>query len=155
MSAVAVSGALAVGFRLLPWDQAFDSAASVEILNWIVVAPDNTVTIRIAQMEMGQGAMTSMAQLLAEELEVDWSRIKTEFVSIGTHLTRHKVFGRTETSASLGLRLADLPLRTAGAQIRAMLIRAAARRLSVAESELVAEDSVITHRPTRQKTDLW
>ena len=50
--------------------------------------------------------MTSMAQLLAEELEVDWSRIKTEFVSIGTHLTRHKAYGRTGTSASLGLRLA-------------------------------------------------
>jgi isoquinoline 1-oxidoreductase beta subunit len=150
-SAIAVGGAFALGFRLEKGANNFGGDEPVEVLNWVVLAPDNTVTIRIAQMEMGQGAMTGMAQLLAEELEVDWSIIRTEFVSIADQLRRHRVFGRTETSASAGLRLADLPLRTAGAQIRTILIKAAARRLNVPEAELVAKNGIVVHRPTGAK----
>jgi isoquinoline 1-oxidoreductase subunit beta len=122
----------------------------VEIKNWITVAPDSTVTIRIAQVEMGQGTMTTMAQLLAEELEANWSTIKTEFISIAAHLACDRCYGRTETSASDALRESDVPLRTIGAQIRTMLIRAAAQRLRVPEFELVAEDSTVRHLTTGQ-----
>lgn len=83
LSASAAGGALAVGFRLTGGSKA---TRSVEILNWVVVAPDNTVTIPIAQMEMGQGA-TTLAQLLAEELEVDWSLVRTEFISVTRRCT--------------------------------------------------------------------
>ena len=76
----------------------------MEIRDWITVSPDNTVTVRVAQMEMGQGATTTMAQLLAEELGVDWSTLKTEPISIRTHLLRGKVYGRTRTDASRGVR---------------------------------------------------
>ena len=99
-------------------------------------------------MEMGQGAITTMAQLLAEELDADWSKIRTEFISISTHLARHKVYGRTETSGGVGLRTSEQPLRTVGAQIRTMIVRAAARRLGVPSSELATKNSVIVHLPT-------
>jgi isoquinoline 1-oxidoreductase beta subunit len=97
---------------------------------------------------MGQGATTSMAQLLAEELEVDWSRIQTEFISMAEHLKRRRVYGRTNTAASEGVSSSHVLLRTCGAQIRTMFIRAAAKRLVVTESELVAENSSVTHMPT-------
>jgi isoquinoline 1-oxidoreductase subunit beta len=145
LSASAAGGALAVGFRLTG-----GSKASVEILNWIVVAPDNTVTIRIAQMEMGQGA-TTLAQLLAEELEVDWSLVRTEFISIARNMNREKIYGRTNTAGSEGVSGSQFLLRTAGAQIRMMLVKAAAERFAAPESELVAQGSAVTHTLTGRK----
>ena len=121
---------------------------AVEIDNWITIAPDNTTTIRIARMEMGQGTMTSMAQLLAEELGVDWSKVKTELISIRTQLRRSGIYGTTRTEASRSVTHSELMLRTCGAQIRTMLVRAAAEKLGVAESQLKAERSVVTHVAT-------
>ena len=149
LSAAAACGGLAIGLQVSRLNPSLAvEPESVEIHNWIVVAPDNTMTIRIAQMEMGQGAITSMVQLLAEELEVDWSKIKTEFISIARHLDHNRVYGRTETAASLGVKLSERPLRTAGAQIRTMLVKAAAKRLGAPEAELSAANSIITHRLT-------
>jgi isoquinoline 1-oxidoreductase subunit beta len=150
LSAAAAGGGLAIGLRFASFHSKNKTIEpeSGEIHNWIVVAPDNSVTIRIAQMEMGQGAMTAMAQLLSEELEVDWSKVKTDFISIAEQMRRNGVFGSTETGASMGVRRSELPLRTAGAQIRTMLVRAASQRLGVPESELVAKKSVITHTLT-------
>jgi isoquinoline 1-oxidoreductase subunit beta len=148
LSAAAACGGLAIGLRISRFAPSLAIEPGVEIHNWIVVAPDNTVTIRIAQMEMGQGAMTSMAQLMAEELEVDWSKIRTEFISIARHLARDRVYGRTNVVGSGGVTLSQGLLRTAGAQIRTMLVKAAAKRFEVPEAELVAENSIITHRLT-------
>jgi len=149
LSAAAVGGALVVGLRLAVRgaDGGLDDDA-VEVHNWITVAPDGTTTIRIARMEMGQGTMTSMAQLLAEELAVDWAKVKTEFISIRTQLRRRKVYGRTKTSASRSVRESEEMLRTSGAQIRIMFVEAAAKRFGVSASELEAANSVVTHIPT-------
>ena len=54
---------------------------ALEVTCWVVIAPDDTVTIRVAHAEMGQGAMTGLAMLVAEELECDWAKVRTEFVS--------------------------------------------------------------------------
>ncbi len=150
LSAAASGGAMAFGF---PWGAAGVAEAALpqpgaELYNWVVIAPDNTITIRIAQMEMGQGTMTAMAQLLAEELEADWRTVKTEFISIAAHLQRDKVYGRTRTASSLGVKLSEPVLRAAGAQIRAMLLEAAARRFGVPASELTAEGSAVRHAAT-------
>jgi isoquinoline 1-oxidoreductase beta subunit len=147
VSTTLVGGEVAFGF-LPDWldpDQAAAASENVELLNWVVIAPDNTMTVRIAQMEMGQGAMTAMAQLLAEELAADWSTLKTEFISIAAHLAQHKVYGRTRTVSSLGVKLCEPVLRAAGAQIRTVLVGAAAQRLGVPEAELTAEDSAVLH----------
>ena len=140
-------GALGLGFRFAGIDPKFDPDG-VEVHNWVVVARDNTVTIRIAQMEMGQGAITTMAQLVAEELEVDWAKICTEFISITTQPARAGAYGRTNTAASEGVSSSQLLLRTSGAQIRTMLVRAAAARLGKPESEFLAKESRVTHLAT-------
>ena len=149
LSIAAAGGGLVVSLRLanvLP--RRSSGPKTIEIYNWITIAPDNTTTVRIAQMEMGQGAMTSMAQLLAEELEVEWSKVRTEFISVRTHLRRGRIYGRTETHSSEGVSGSETLLRTCGAQIRTMLVRAASEQLGVPESELVAKDSVVTHIST-------
>jgi isoquinoline 1-oxidoreductase beta subunit len=117
------------------------------LYHWVVVAPNNTVTIRIAQVEMGQGTATAMAQLLAEELEADWSKVQTEFVSLTTDLERDQMYGQMGTAASLGVKLREKMLRLAGAQIKTMLIEAAALRLDVPKAELVAVNSTVIHYP--------
>ena len=150
VSAAAAGGGAAFGFpfALPEMGEAVAAPQDVELYNWVVIDPNNVVTVRIAQMEMGQGTMTAMAQLLAEELEADWSTIRTEFISVATHLRRDEVYGRTRTASSLGVKLSQSVLRTAGAQIRTILVEAAARRLSVPASELVAENSAVLHPPT-------
>ncbi len=146
-------GAVAFGYcgSALALADAVAPTGDTELYNWVVIAADNSVTLRIAQMEMGQGAITAMAQLLAEELEADWAGIRTEFISIATHRRRNKVYGRTRTAASLGVKLSEQLLRTAGAQIRMMLVTAAAARFGVPAVELVARDSAIHHPTTGRK----
>jgi Aerobic-type carbon monoxide dehydrogenase, large subunit CoxL/CutL homologs len=149
-----VTGGLIVGLQFPACDQTPAKSVSKvegEVFNWVVIAPDNTVTIRIAQMELGQGTMTAMAQLLAEELEVDCSKVKVEFIDMATHLNRNKIYGRTSTGLSAGVYLSENLLRTAGAQIRTMFIKAAANRLGVSASELTAEKSMVIHTVTGRK----
>jgi isoquinoline 1-oxidoreductase beta subunit len=102
-------------------------------------------------MEMGQGAMTSMAQLIAEELAVDWSKVKTEFISVRTQLRRGRIYGETKTNASRSVRRSQEMLRICGAQIRTMFVQAASEKLGVPASELFADASVVTHVPTGAK----
>ena len=148
-----VGGGMAIGLGVPAFGPgvANAQAAGVEIFNWIVVAPDSTVTIRIAQQEMGQGTITAMAQLLSEELELDWSKIKAEFIDVTKHLAQDKVYGNTVTAASWGVYRSQDLLRVAGATIRMMLISAAAIRLNVPASELVAENSTVIHRASGRK----
>jgi len=148
------TGGLIIGLQFPACTQGPTKSISTvegEVFNWVVIAPDNTVTMRIAQMEIGQGTMTAMAQLLAEELEVDWSKVKVEFINLATHLNRNKIYGRTSTALSAGVYLSENPLRIAGAQIRTMFVKAAAKRLGVSASELKAEKSMVIHTATGRK----
>lgn len=145
--AVSVIGAsLGFGFSLADPALSETSDPLREVFNWIVVAPDNSVTIRVAQMELGQGAMTAMAQLLAEELAVDWSKIQVEFISIKRHIEKNYVYGETSTGASAGVKISQLMLRNVGAQIRTMFIEAASRHFKVDPRELAAKDGKIIRK---------
>jgi isoquinoline 1-oxidoreductase subunit beta len=156
LSTAAAGGGMAIGLPTWlfegasrpTWDGGF---RGVEVYNWIVVAPDNTITMRIAQTEMGQGTMTAMAQLLAEELEVKWSKVRTAFISITADVARTNIYGRTDTVGGEGVGRSQLLLRTCGAQIRTMFLQAASKRFGVPESELAAKDSAIIHSPTGRK----
>jgi isoquinoline 1-oxidoreductase subunit beta len=89
VSAAAFGGGLALGVDL-PFGANVVRAAdgSPEVTAWVVIKPDDGVIIRVARSEMGQGSMTGLAQLVAEELECDWSKVSTEFPTPGENLAR-------------------------------------------------------------------
>jgi isoquinoline 1-oxidoreductase subunit beta len=149
--ASAAGGGLVLGFALpLAAAPAMPAraAGAPEITCWVVVAPDDTVTIRIAHAEMGQGASTGLAMLVAEELECDWARVQTEFVSPTENLLRAQVWGDTSTGASRSIASSQRYLRRAGATAREMLIAAAAARWNVPAAQCTALNGKVTHGPS-------
>jgi isoquinoline 1-oxidoreductase subunit beta len=129
-------------------DGAHALEAGPEVTAWVVIKPDDTVVIRIARSEMGQGTMTGLAQLVAEELECDWSKVTTEFPTPGQNLARGRVWGNFFTAGSRGIRESNEYVRKGGATARTMLIQAAANAWKVPAAECSAANSVITHRPS-------
>ncbi|RXH35186.1 aldehyde dehydrogenase [Bradyrhizobium nanningense] len=125
---------------------------SPEIGAWVVVRPDDTVVIRIARSEMGQGSLTGLAQLVAEELECDWTKVTTEYPTPGQSVARKRVWGDFSTGGSRGIRSSQDYVRKGGATARVMLIQAAADAWKVPASECKAENSVITHTPSGRTT---
>jgi isoquinoline 1-oxidoreductase beta subunit len=119
---------------------------------WVVIEPDDTVIIRIARSEMGQGTLTGLAQMVAEELECDWSKVTTEYPTPGENLAREKVWRSFSTGGSRGIRDSHLYVRTGGAAARYMLIQAAAEEWGVPMEECTASKSVITHTPSGKTT---
>ncbi len=123
-----------------------------EVNAWVVIEPDDTVIIRIARSEMGQGTLTGLAQLVAEELECDWSKVKTEYPTPGQNLARDRVWGSFSTGGSQGIRGSHQYVRKGGAVARMMLIEAAAEKWGVPVSECSVSASVIKHEPTGRTT---
>jgi isoquinoline 1-oxidoreductase beta subunit len=152
-SVAAVGGGLALGFEI-PYGPTVVRAqdGSPEVNAWVVIRPDDTVIVRIARSEMGQGTETGLAQLVAEELQCDWSKVKTEFPSAGTNLSRKRVWGDMSTGGSRGIRTSHQYVRQGGAAAREMLIQAAANEWKVPASECSAANSVITHKPSGRTT---
>jgi len=153
VSAAAFGGGLALGMDI-PLGPTVVRAAdgSPEVTAWVVIKPDDGVVIRIARSEMGQGSMTGLAQLVAEELECDWSKVSTEFPTPGQNLARNLVWGRQFTAGSRAVRESHEYVRKAGATARTMLIQAAANEWKVPAAECSASNSVITHRPSGRTT---
>jgi isoquinoline 1-oxidoreductase beta subunit len=123
-----------------------------EINAWVVVQPDNRVIVRIARSEMGQGSLTGLAQLVAEELDCDWSKVSTEYPTPGQNLARDRIWGNFSTGGSRGIRESQDYVRKGGATARMMLVQAAADEWKVPASECRAANSVITHVPTGRST---
>lgn len=128
--------------------KAMASATPEEVTAWVVIDEDDSVTIRIARSEMGQGTLTGLAQLVAEELECDWEKVGWEFPTPGDNLARERVWQSYATGGSQGLRGSHQYVREGGAAARTMLISAAASEWGVPAGECVAENSVITHGPS-------
>ncbi len=149
----AVAGSLVVGFHI-PFASvaSAEGPATNEINAWVVVRPDDTVVIRIARSEMGQGTLTGLAQLVAEELECDWAKVKTEYPTPGENLARNRVWGNFSTGGSRGIRDSNEYVRKGGATARLMLVQAAANDWKVPASECTVEKGVITHKATKRKT---
>src|SRR5881275_2950163 len=118
---------------------------SPEIGVWVVIRPDNSTVIRIARSEMGQGTLTGLAQLVAEELECDWSKVSTEYPTPGQNVARKRAWGAFSTGGSRGIRESEKYVREGGAAARMMLIQAAANEWKVPASECSASNSTIKH----------
>ena len=158
-----VGGGLMLGLGALPdlalaqanskYDQNSPmKAGDPEVNAWVSIKPDETVVIRIARSEMGQGTRTGLAQLVAEELECNWKKVTTESPTPGQSLARKRAWGEHGTGGSRGIRISEDYVRRGAAAARIMLVQAAADTWTVPVSELKVDKGVITHIPTGRKT---
>ena len=152
VGSAAVTGGLALGFRL-PLGPAVARAqdGSPEVGVWVAIGPDDTVNIRVVRSEMGQGTITGLAQLVAEELECNWSKVKIEYPTPGESVKRKRAWGDFSTGGSRGIRESHEYVRKGGAAARMMLTQAAANQWKVPVAECSAANSVITHGPTKRR----
>jgi isoquinoline 1-oxidoreductase beta subunit len=153
VGSAAVGGGLALGLRLPPFGPAVVLAAdgSPEINAWVVIRPDDTVVIRVVRSEMGQGTITGLAQLVAEELECNWSKVVIEYPTPGESVKRKRVWGDFSTGGSRGIRTSHDYVRKGGAAARMMLVQAAANQWGVPASECTAANSIIMHAPSKRR----
>lgn len=150
----ALGTGLAIGLDLPFGGPAVVRAAdgAPEVNAWVVVRPDDTVVIRIARSEMGQGSLTGLAQLVAEELECDWSKVTTEYPTPGQSVARKRAWGDFSTGGSRGIRSSQDYVRKGGATARVMLIQAAADEWKVPAAECTVAKGVITHKASGKTT---
>ncbi len=144
-ASAAIGGGLALGISIPP---AAAQAAAVEVGIWVTIAPDDITTVRIARSEMGQGTLTGLAQLVADELDADWRFVRAEYVAPEVNHANKRAWGDMSTGGSRGIRASVEYVRKGGAAARAMLIEAAAQRWGVPPGECTATISVITHTPS-------
>ena len=153
IGSAAVGSGLAIGLNI-PFASRLARAAepTPEVNAWVVIKPDDTVVIRIARSEMGQGTLTGLAQMVAEELECDWTKVTTEYPTPGQSVARKRVWGDYSTGGSRGIRESHDYVRRGGATARVMLIQAAADEWKVPAAECAAANSVITHAASGRTT---
>ncbi|MFC5395347.1 xanthine dehydrogenase family protein molybdopterin-binding subunit [Bosea vestrisii] len=142
----AAAGAFSFGFAIPFSEEAQAQGAVPEINAWVVVHPDDKVVVRIARSEMGQGTLTGLAQLVAEELDCDWAKVTTEYPTPGQNLARNRVWGNFSTGGSRGVRESHEYVRKGGAAARMMLVQAAADGWKVPAAECSAIKGVISHK---------
>jgi isoquinoline 1-oxidoreductase beta subunit len=194
----AVGGAMVVGFWLPPASSKAEAAVSnpnavaaqpwyrdpmvPEINAWITIAPDETVTIRVANTEMGTGVFTSNPMMIVEELQCDWSKVRAEYASANRNVREkapawtipvpgkgiydptgggepallgagtNGVYRRMQTSSSGSVREGRYYHQLAGAEARERLLLAAATEWNVPVASLTVKDGVITHAASKRRT---
>jgi isoquinoline 1-oxidoreductase subunit beta len=160
-SVAAVGGALVLGFDLGArpagaaagaTETSADETGAVEICAWIVIERDDRVIIRVAKSEMGQGVLTALPMLVAEELQCDWRKVKPEFVSPSENLRRGRAWGNMSTGASRSVSASQQDLRRAGAIAREMLLAAAAAGWNMPRSECTVAHGMISHAASGRTT---
>jgi isoquinoline 1-oxidoreductase subunit beta len=117
---------------------------------WIAIDPDDSILIRYQRSEMGQGSMTALPMMIAEELQCDWSKVRIEYASPNRNLRENKVYGPMFSHGSMSVRTSQKKVQQVGASARERLIAAAATRWNVPTSECSAAQSVVTHKPSGQ-----
>ena len=152
VKAALAGGGLALGWQL-PTDALAQAAGSGAELNvWVVVQPDERCIVRIARSEMGQGTLTGLAQLVAEELECDWAKVTTEQISPQRNFAAKRAWGEMGTGGSRGIRMSHDYVRRGGAAARMMLLQAAADEWKVPVAELRVNAGVISHAASARLT---
>ncbi|MFN0009386.1 MAG: molybdopterin cofactor-binding domain-containing protein [Planctomycetota bacterium] len=149
LRASVAAGGLWIAFRV-PGHARTDPASSIAAGNdlapnaFVRIAYGGAVTVIINKAEMGQGVCTSLAMLLAEELDADWKRVGFEFAPVDP-VYAHPGFGIQMTGGSTSTAAMSTPMRKAGAAARAVLVQAAAKKWSVPADELRTENGVVLH----------
>jgi len=153
VGSAAAGGGLALGFTMpLPSASAESTSLATELNIWVAIKPDDTCVIRIARSEMGQGTITGLAQLVAEELACDWKKVTLEQITPGRNLASKRAWGEMGTGGSRGIRTSQDYVRRGGAAARMMLLQAAAADWKVPVGELTVADGIITHAASKRTT---
>src|ERR1700723_3861173 len=142
----APGSARAVAIPDRPWSD--NSYAPNEIDAWIAIDPDDSILIRYQRSEMGQGSMTALPMIIAEELQCDWSKVRIEYASSTRTVRENRVYGDMFSHGSMSVRQSQKKMQQVGASARERLIAAAAARWQVPAAECAAAQSVVTHRPS-------
>lgn len=151
--AAVASGALVIGFTLSPARQARAAAGGPDLAAlpakpnaFVRIAADDTVTVVIKHLDMGQGNTTGLATILADELDADWSTVRTSFAPADAALYNNFAFGPVQgTGGSTAIANSWYQLRKAGAAARAMLVAAAAESWKVPAGEITVEAGTLSH----------
>ena len=154
MAGAAAGGGLLLGFYLPQLVGAKAAMASTDVFGpnaFVRIRPDDSVTLVMPQVEMGQGTYTSMPMLIAEELEVDLAQVTLEAAPPDDKLYANPLVGFQVTGGSTSVMATWEPLRRAGATARVMLIAAAAKDWSVDPLSCRAEKGEVVHPPTGQR----
>ena len=154
VGSAAAGGGLAIGFTGIgsALAQRANGDAGSEVGVWVAIKPNDDIVVRMARTEMGQGTITGLAQLVVEELEGDWSKVKWEYVTPGQSHAKKRAWGDFGTGGSRGIRESHDYVRRGGAVARQMLIQAAADEWKVPAGECKVEKSVITHSSGKRTT---
>src|SRR5262245_12950028 len=124
------------------------AADGAKLNAWVTIGTDDTITILCPMTEMGQGVLTSLPLILAEELDADWSKVKTDFAPPNPKVygNPHELFkGAQITAASVSVPGYFMPLRMAGAQARKVLIDNVAKQWKVPVNELSTDKGFVVH----------
>src|ERR1700746_854404 len=128
-----------------PWTD--NDRAAHEIDAWIAIDPDDSILIRYQRSEMGQGSMTALPMMIAEELQCDWSKVRIEYASATRSVRENRVYDNMYSHGSFSVRESQKKIQQVGASARERILVAAAARWKVSASECVAGQSVVTHLP--------
>jgi isoquinoline 1-oxidoreductase subunit beta len=143
---VAPDNARAATISERPWND--NEYAPHEIDAWIAIDPDDSILIRYQRSEMGQGSMTALPMMIAEELQCDWSKVRIEYASSTRSVRENRVYGNMYSHGSMSVRESQKMVQQVGASARERIIAAAATRWHVPASECAAAQSVVTHQPS-------
>ncbi len=154
--AAAAAGALVVGTyvawpkgKAMASSHASSAGGAPQPNAFIRIAPDNTVTVTIKHLDMGQGNTTGLATVVADELDADWSQIRTEFAVANADLYNNLAFGPVQgTGGSTAIANSWMQLRRAAAAAKEMLVAAAVFEWKVPASEIRVEKGVVRHSGT-------
>jgi len=139
------AGSVAFNLTLSPWVKAALKEESFEITSWLVIHPDNRVTVRIPQSEIGQGITTALTQVIADEVNLEFELTDWEFYDPLVNYHKNNVYVHTSTLGSIGMKMLYQPMRTAGAQVRTMLMNAAAERWNIDARKLLLENHQVVN----------
>ncbi len=153
VTSAGTGGGIALGFHMpSAFAQKVGAAEAANVNIWVAVNTDESVVIKYARSEMGQGSMTSAPQLVAEELDADWKKVRIEYADTNQHVRMKRAWGDMASVGSRTIRTSQEYLRKAGASARAMLVAAAANEWKVPAGEITVSNGVISHAASKRRT---
>jgi isoquinoline 1-oxidoreductase subunit beta len=149
VGAAGLTFAVAAGVR--PDAAAAARSGDVTLSPWVTISTDGTVAIMSPAAEMGQGSLTSLPLILAEELDADWAKVKIVVAPPNDDLYKNPAFGYMYTAGSNAVTSYFKPLRLFGAQVRKVLLANAASHWNVPVAELTTEPNVVIHQSSGRR----